>query len=242
MVWAGTSDLVIEYLRPRCHDISVTRISICASSGLKGTSLISSETVTSYLERLASKAPTPGGGAAAAMQVAQGAALVSMVAEFTAGPRFRDVEAEAEQIAKRARILMRSALYAAQEDERCFGQLSNAYRIPKDQTVQRSAAIQEATVVASEPLVSTVEISAVVVTLAQRLLVIGNPSVLSDVAAAAEAARAATRTAVVTLQMNIAALNDQKHRERLSDTVNQAMATIAEAELLSDQVRAAVTV
>lgn len=204
--------------------------------------MISSETVTSYLERLASKAPTPGGGAAAAMQVAQGAALVSMVAEFTAGPRFRDIEAEAEQIAKRARILMRSALYAAQEDERCFGQLSSAYRMPKDQTVQRSAAIQEATVIASEPLVSTVEISAVVVTLAQRLLAIGNPSVLSDVAAAAEAARAATRTAVITLEMNIAALHEQKHRDRLSDTVRQAMTTIAEAEQLSDQVRAAVTV
>ncbi len=204
--------------------------------------MISSETVTSYLERLASKAPTPGGGAAAAMQVAQGAALVSMVAEFTAGPRFRDVEVEAEQIAKHARVLMRSALSAAQEDERCFGQLSSAYRMPKDQAAQRSAAIQEATVVASEPLVSTVEISAVVTTLAQRLLAIGNPSVRSDVAAAAEAARAATRTAVVTLEMNIAALSDQKHRERLGETVNQAMTTIAEAELLSDQVRAAVTV
>ena len=204
--------------------------------------MISSETVTSYLERLASKAPTPGGGAAAAMQVAQGAALVSMVAEFTAGPRFREAEAEAEQIAQRARILMHSALHAAQEDERCFGQLSSAYRMPKDQTAQRSAAVQEATVVASEPLVSTVEISVVVVTLAQRLLTIGNPSVLSDVAAAAEAARAATRTAVITLEMNIAALTEQKHRERLRDTVKQAMATIAEAELLSDQVRAAVTV
>ncbi|PRB70310.1 formimidoyltetrahydrofolate cyclodeaminase [Arthrobacter sp. MYb213] len=229
-------------MRLHCPDSTANQISICASSGPKGTSLISSETVTSYLERLASKAPTPGGGAAAAMQVAQGAALVSMVAEFTAGPRFRDVEAEAEQIAKRARILMRSALYAAQEDERCFGQLSSAYRMPKDQTVQRSAAIQEATVIASEPLVSTVEISTVVVTLAQRLLAIGNPSVLSDVAAAAEAARAATRTAVITLEMNIAALHEQKHRDRLSDTVKQAMTAIAEAEQLSDQVRAAVTV
>ena len=242
MAYTGALDLATEYLRLHCPDSTANQIGICASSGPKGTSLISSETVTSYLERLASKAPTPGGGAAAAMQVAQGAALVSMVAEFTAGPRFHDVEAEAEQIAKRARILMRSALYAAQEDERCFGQLSSAYRMPKDQTVQRSAAIQEATVIASEPLVSTVEISAVVVTLAQRLLAIGNPSVLSDVAAAAEAARAATRTAVITLEMNIAALHEQKHRDRLSDTVRQAMTTIAEAEQLSDQVRAAVTV
>ena len=47
--------------------------------------MISSETINEYLARLASREPTPGGGAAAALHAAQGAALVAMVARYTTG-------------------------------------------------------------------------------------------------------------------------------------------------------------
>ncbi|MGP5256988.1 cyclodeaminase/cyclohydrolase family protein [Glutamicibacter sp. BW77] len=205
--------------------------------------MISNETITSYLERLASKAPTPGGGAAAALHAAQGAALVSMVAEFTSGPRFREVEDKAQPIAKHARILMRSALFEAQEDERLFGALGDAYRMPKEdeeQLAARTAAIQNATIAAAAPLISTVESSAAVIELAQRLVEIGNRSVISDVAAAAEAARAALGTALVTLEMNIAAIHDAEQRERLSLVAGQASDAIVAAEALSAQVRSVV--
>ena len=52
--------------------------------------MIASQSVDRYLDRLASGDPTPGGGAAAALHAAQGAALVAMVARFTTGARFAD--------------------------------------------------------------------------------------------------------------------------------------------------------
>lgn len=51
--------------------------------------MISSETINEYLTRLASRQPTPGGGAAAALHAAQGAALVAMVARYTTGEKYK---------------------------------------------------------------------------------------------------------------------------------------------------------
>ncbi|MFK0083058.1 cyclodeaminase/cyclohydrolase family protein [Glutamicibacter sp. NPDC090743] len=207
------------------------------------TPLISNETVSSYLERLASGAPTPGGGAAAGLHAAQAAALVSMVAEFTSGPRYADVQEQAQQISEHARLLMRQGLFAAQEDERLFGALGAAYKLPKESSEQkseRSAAIQNATIAAAAPLVSTVEASIEVIKLGQRLLPIGNRSVLSDVVAAAEAARAALATALATLEMNICSIKDIAQRDRLVQTASQASEAIAHAEELSAHARAVV--
>lgn len=52
--------------------------------------MISSETVNDYLTKLASREPTPGGGAAAALHAAQAAALVAMVARYTTGGKYEE--------------------------------------------------------------------------------------------------------------------------------------------------------
>lgn len=207
--------------------------------------MISTETVTSYLERLASRAPAPGGGAAAALHAAQGAALVSMVAEFTSGPRYAQVEEQAQLIAASAKQLLNEAVHAAEEDERLFDLLSDAYGLPKGDEEQKSIrreAIGKATIEAAAPLVSTVDVASKVIKLAQELLPIGNRSVSSDVAAATQSARAALGTALVTLEMNIAAIKDEPARERLTQWTNVASEMIGEAEELSFQVRSAVSV
>lgn len=207
--------------------------------------MISTETVTSYLERLASRAPAPGGGAAAALHAAQGAALVSMVAEFTSGPRYAQIEEQAQLIAGSAKQLLNEAVHAAEEDERLFGLLSDAYGLPKDDEEQKSIrreAIGKATIEAAAPLVSTVDVASKVIKLAQELLPIGNRSVSSDVAAATQSARAALGTALVTLEMNIAAIKDEPARERLTQWTNVASEMIGEAEELSFQARSAVSV
>lgn len=207
--------------------------------------MISTETVSSYLERLASRAPAPGGGAAAALHAAQGAALVSMVAEFTSGPRYAQVEEQAQLIAESAKQLLNEAVHAAEEDERLFGLLSDAYGLPKDDEEQKSIrreAIGKATIEAAAPLVSTVDVASKVIKLAQELLPIGNRSVSSDVAAATQSARAALGTALVTLEMNITAIKDEPARERLTQWTNVASEMIGEAEELSFQVRSAVSV
>ena len=56
-----------------------------------------------FLDQLASKASTPGGGSAAAIMGAMGAALVSMVANLTVGKqKYQDVEEEMQGFLERS--------------------------------------------------------------------------------------------------------------------------------------------
>src|SRR5258706_14746590 len=103
-------------------------------------------TVDDFLEQLASSAPTPGGGSAAAIMGAMGAALVSMVCNVTIGKKGQE-HAVAELLAVRAESeTLRARLTAmVGEDIAAFDNLMAAYKLPKtgdEDKAHRSAAIQ----------------------------------------------------------------------------------------------------
>ena len=93
--------------------------------------MIGSETIGTYLDRLASHDPTPGGGAAGAVHAAQAAALIGMVARFTTGKRFAAYEQEVSRICASADEHAQAALQLADADESAFQQVIAAYRLPK---------------------------------------------------------------------------------------------------------------
>ena len=73
-----------------------------AASGREGG--VNEQTIGSWLEELGSSAPAPGGGAAAALEVAMGAALVEMVCNLTIGkPAFAEHEARDDRGARPVR-------------------------------------------------------------------------------------------------------------------------------------------
>lgn len=199
--------------------------------------MISSENVKAYVERMASGEPAPGGGAAGALQAALGAALVAMAARYTTGPEHADAAGRA---AARAEELIPEALRLADADAEAFGALSEAYALPHDseeQKAERSRAIQEATVGAARPPRDLIGVGAEVVGLARDLTGWCNPNVLSDVAAASEAARAAVTTAVVTLEINLRSLKDPVVREELHSEVGRAERAVQDAEELTGRIR-----
>ncbi len=115
-----------------------------------------------------------------------------------------------------------------------------AYRLPKgseEDATSRSQAIQAALVAAASPPQRLVELAASVVGLGERLVVFGNPNVISDVAAAAEAARAAAATARVNIEINLAGLTDADRAAPLHGSVAQADEVITAAEALAARVR-----
>ncbi|WP_431813628.1 cyclodeaminase/cyclohydrolase family protein [Kocuria sp. cx-455] len=184
--------------------------------------MIDSQNIRAYVERMASDEPAPGGGAAAALQLALGAALVGMSARYTTAPEHAD---DARRAAGRAEELIPAALRLADADADAFGALSAAYALPKAsdrEQSERSRAIQEATVGAARPPRDLVGVGAEVFELTRELETWVNPNVLSDVAAAAEATRAAIATAVVTIEINLASLKDPATRDELSADVERA--------------------
>lgn len=202
--------------------------------------MIAQEEIGSYLTRLASREPTPGGGAAGGLHLAQGAALLAMVARYSTGKNFQDVQERAELIAAQADDLISRSVKMADEDEEVFAAVIGSYQLPRlddAQKVARTEAIQKATVDATGPQLDTVKIAGSIIELASELAGIGNRNVLSDVAAAAESARAALGTAVVTLEINIKSLSDQETRNQLTQAVNAAESGMKRAEEISLRVR-----
>lgn len=86
-----------------------------------------------FAKELASKKPVPGGGGAAAMVAALGAALNTMVANFSYGKKkFIDMKHKHEELIKRGEILRDKLIDLVDKDAEFFEPLSRAYVMPSD--------------------------------------------------------------------------------------------------------------
>ena len=109
---------------------------------------------TSFIDELASAAPTPGGGGASAYAGALAAALASMVGNLTVGKKtYADVEDEVRASLARLDALRARLVALVDEDARAFEPLAAAYRLPKatpEEQAAKNAALQQALVGASD--------------------------------------------------------------------------------------------
>ncbi|MBT8163544.1 MULTISPECIES: cyclodeaminase/cyclohydrolase family protein [Arthrobacter] len=203
--------------------------------------MIGSETINGYLARLAARQPTPGGGAAAALHAAQGAALVAMVARYTTGTKYEQHASLVERIAEASDGLIVEALHLADADEHAFQSVIDSYKLPsgtEELDAARSAGIQAALVQAAQVPGRLIGVAGAVVDLATELFDVANANVISDVAAAADAARAAATTARVNIDINLIAIKDNAVRTRLAgETDGLADTVVAAADKLAARVR-----
>lgn len=196
-------------------------------------------TIEGWLERLASKTPTPGGGAAAALSAAVAAGLVGMVTSYTTGPTYADRESRMNELQAEAAKLRADALTLADDDEAAFGAVGAAYGLPKDTDAgkeTRRVAIERALIGAAEPPTRTGLVAARLVEIAAELVAASNPNVVSDVAVAASCARSAIESAIVNVEINRGLLRNDTEVARLTEVV----ATLAAALPAADDVITAV--
>ena len=181
--------------------------------------MISSETINGYLASLASREPTPGGGAAAAVHAAQGAALVAMVGRYTTGPKYDQHAELVHRIISAADGLVAEALRLADADQHAFQGVIDSYKLPTgtdDLKAARTESIQGALILAAQTPAQLIKLAGAVVDLATELFEVANANVISDIAAAADAARAAATTARVNIDINVVAIKDAAARSRLA--------------------------
>jgi formiminotetrahydrofolate cyclodeaminase len=205
--------------------------------------ILRDETVEAFLGQLAARVPAPGGGATAALHAAQAAALVAMVARYSNGARY-DADLMA-RILTEADGVWDEALALAEADAEAFGAVSAAYQLPKETDEQlqaRSAAIAAALVGAARPPADVIRAARRLVELAEELQPAGNRNVITDVAAAAEAARAAAVTARVNIEVNLrgirdSAIKDNAIRAELTGTAAITDEIIARADEIVAAVR-----
>ena len=162
-----------------------------------------------WIDELASGAPTPGGGSAAALAGTLAAALVAMVARLTVGRKaYAAVEAQAREILVEAEELRGELRRLADEDAAAYEGVSRAYKIPKD-TVGRAQAIDDALLAAARPPAEVVKRGRRLLALAQTIEHIGNKNAVSDARVAGMLARTAIDGATENVNANLAGMSDQ---------------------------------
>jgi formiminotetrahydrofolate cyclodeaminase len=185
-----------------------------------------------FLERLGSSDPTPGGGAAAAVVGALGAALVEMTANLTIGrPRLADVQEQARRMAQRAADLRHRLEQLADADAEAFDQVTAAYKLPRGDDAQKAArtrAIQAALRVAADVPLQTAQICAEVIEVAEDAAPVLNPAVISDVLVGALLAQSALNGAALNVEINLASMTDAATIAQYSTALEEARSNVAE--------------
>ena len=169
--------------------------------------------VIDFVAATASKEPTPGGGAIAALTAATGAALTEMVANLTFGKKgYEEVQIEMEELQAKAEAIRERMLELSQADADVFNIFMNALGLPKntdEEKAERTAAIQQAY---KDAAMVPFEIGAFayqIFDLAELASQKGNQNLITDGIIAAINARAAVKAAFLNVRINLSGIKDE---------------------------------
>lgn len=169
--------------------------------------------VIDFVAVTASKEPTPGGGAIAALTAATGAALAEMVANLTFGKKgYEAVQSEMEALQAKAQAIRERMLELSQADADVFNIFMNALGLPKntdEEKAIRTAAIQQAYKDAAMVPFEIGELANQIFDLAELASCKGNQNLITDGIIAAINARAAVKAAFLNVRINLSGIKDE---------------------------------
>lgn len=174
------------------------------------------ESCRRFVEVLASDAPAPGGGGAAALVGAIGTALGNMVGSLTVGKKkYADVEAEIRALMAKCDSLQEELLDQVEADEKGFVPLSKAYGIPKDDPT-RETVLEEATLTACAVPVRIMELCCEALETISVFAAKGSRLAVSDAGCAAVCVKAALQAASLNVFINTKAMKNRPLAEELN--------------------------
>lgn len=172
--------------------------------------------LTAFTGALASAAPTPGGGGAAALVGALAAALDGMVCSLTEGKtRYDSARDDFDRIAAEAAALRQELLALVEADARAFEPLSRAYSIPKDDP-NRDAVMEAALLAAAEPPMAMLRACARGVALTAELTAHSPLPAATDAGCAAALFAAGLDAAALNLRVNTKSMTSRAHADAMN--------------------------
>ena len=178
------------------------------------------ESCRKFVEVLASDAPAPGGGGAAALVGAIGTALGNMVGSLTLGKKkYADVQEEIIALKKRCDELQKELLNQVEADDKGFVPLAKAYGIPKDDP-NRDAILEEATVTACAVPMHIMELCCQALDCVAVFAAKGSRLAVSDAGCAAVCCKAALQAASLNVFINTKSLKNRETAQAMNDKSN----------------------
>ena len=184
--------------------------------------------IEQFLAALASQSATPGGGSAAAIIGAMGAALVSMVCNLTIGKKkYAEVEGEMKDVLVKSEALRVKLIGMIEDDVRAFDAVMGAYGMPKESDAdkaKRDQAIQAALKLATDVPMACARAARQVIDIAATASDKGNLNVISDAGVGVLAGYAALRSAALNVFTNARMITDKTFAEAKLKELNQLLA------------------
>jgi formiminotetrahydrofolate cyclodeaminase len=184
--------------------------------------------IEQFLAALASQSATPGGGSAAAIIGAMGAALVSMVCNLTIGKKkYAEVEGEMKDVLAKSEALRVKLIGMIEDDVRAFDAVMGAYGMPKESDAdkaKRDQAIQAALKLATDVPMACARAARQVIDIAATASDKGNLNVISDAGVGVLAGYAALRSAALNVFTNARMITDKTFAEAKLQELNRLLA------------------
>ncbi len=184
--------------------------------------------IEQFLEALASQSATPGGGSAAAIIGAMGAALVSMVCNLTIGKKkYVEVEGEMKDVLAKSEALRVKLIGMIEDDVKAFDAVMGAYGMPKESDAdkaKRDQAIQAALKLATDVPMACARAARQVIDIAATASDKGNLNVISDAGVGVLAGYAALRSAALNVFTNARMITDKTFAEAKLKELNELLA------------------
>ena len=198
---------------------------------------LADQTVTSFVDLMSSDAPAPGGGSAAALEGALGAALTAMVCALTQGKKkYAEFAELTATVGEKAQVLKVQYVDVIDRDTEAFNAVSAVFAMPKDtdeEKTARSAAMQEALKGCTKTPFEMMELAVKALELTDSIVGKSNASAASDLGCAALSLKAAIQGAWLNVLINIGGLKDQAFADQYR---KNGEALLAKALPLADSI------
>jgi formiminotetrahydrofolate cyclodeaminase len=194
--------------------------------------------IDTFVSRLASGEPVPGGGSAAAIAGCLAAGLVAMVSALSVGrPKYAEHAALQAEVGPAAHALVDRFLSLADDDARVYAGYVAAMKLPREtpeDQERRSTAMRQAARDSSVAPFETIKACIEVVTLAEALAGRSNRNASSDLVVACLLAVAAARSAAANVYINLPAIEDEPSAQAL---LAETEALVSEVDRMGDRTR-----
>ena len=174
-----------------------------------------SNTIKNYLDELSTNSPTPGGGNVSAFCGALACSLGMMVCNLTIGKKkYAEVENEMKGISIKLEGFKSDFLKLADEDNKAFEQVMDAFRLPKETEEEketRSDRIETATIQAATVPTRVIETCRTIIPLIRAIVSKGNKNSLSDAGVAAALLKASAEGAYQNVMINCSSLSNKTY-------------------------------
>ena len=171
------------------------------------------KSIDDFNDVLASDAPAPGGGSAAALEGALGAALIGMVASLTVGrKKYAEHEALMKAAIKKSEELRLRMLEIIDLDAEAFNGVTAVFAMPKetdDEKAARSSAMQAALKACTLTPFELIECACNALGLAEEMLGKFNTNASSDLGVAVLSLKTCVQGAWLNMLINLDGIQDE---------------------------------